>query len=47
MDRKLVQGHTSAILIIIIWEMSFVSTKILFENFQPIEILFICAVWGH
>lgn len=46
MDRKLVQAHISAIITIIIWGTTFVSTKILLEDFQPIEILFFRFVLG-
>lgn len=46
MSQKLVRGHISAIITIIIWGTTFVSTKILLEDFQPIEILFFRFILG-
>lgn len=46
MSQKLVRGHISAIVTIIIWGTTFVSTKILLEDFQPIEILFFRFILG-
>lgn len=40
MNRKHVFGHLSALLTIMIWGTTFVSTKILLVDFQPMEILF-------
>lgn len=49
-------GHLSAILTIIIWGTTFISTKILLADFKPVEILFfrfvmgllvLCAVYPH
>lgn len=46
MSQKPVRGHISAMITIIIWGTTFVSTKILLEDFQPIEILFFRFVLG-
>ena len=40
MRNKQITGHLSALVTIIIWGTTFISTKILLVNFQPIEILF-------
>lgn len=39
MDKQ-IKGHLSALITIIIWGTTFISTKVLLVNFQPIEILF-------
>lgn len=39
-------GHLSALLTIIIWGTTFISTKILLEDFQPVEILFFRFIMG-
>ena len=39
-------GHLSALLTIIIWGTTFISTKILLADFQPVEILFFRFVMG-
>ena len=39
-------GHLAAILTIILWGTTFVSTKILLEAYQPVEILFFRFVMG-
>lgn len=36
-----VKGHLSASLTVLIWALTFISTKILLKDFFPIEILFI------
>lgn len=46
MNKELARGHLSAIITIIIWGTTFVSTKILLKNFQPIEILFFRFILG-
>ncbi|MEA4972291.1 MAG: DMT family transporter [Candidatus Metalachnospira sp.] len=47
MDRKKeISGHIFAIITIIIWGMTFISTKILLKSFTPIEILFLRFVIG-
>lgn len=38
---KLLNGHLSALLTIIIWGTTFISTKILLNIFSPVEILFL------
>lgn len=40
MKNKNTTGHLSALLTIIIWGTTFISTKVLLTDFQPIEILF-------
>lgn len=56
MENKNLIGHLSAILTIILWGTTFISTKILLVDFKPIEILFfrfvmgllaLCAVYPH
>lgn len=39
-------GHLSALLTIVIWGTTFISTKILLTDFQPVEILFFRFVLG-
>lgn len=39
-------GHLAAILTIILWGTTFVSTKILLEAYQPVEILFFRFLMG-
>ena len=39
-------GHLCALLTIIIWGTTFISTKILLVDFQPVEILFFRFVMG-
>lgn len=47
MDRKKeITGHLFAIITILIWGTTFISTKILLETFSPIEILFIRFIIG-
>lgn len=46
MANKKAAGHFAAILTILIWGTTFVSTKILLESFQPAEILLIRFVLG-
>lgn len=41
MDNKETKGHLSAALTIFIWGTTFISTKVLLKDFQPVEILFI------
>lgn len=45
-DSKNISGHLSALLTIIIWGTTFISTKILLIDFQPVEILFFRFVMG-
>lgn len=46
MENKLSVGHLSAIITIIIWGTTYISTKILLNGFSPIEILFFRFVIG-
>lgn len=46
MENKKSFGHLSAIITIIIWGTTFISTKILLIDFQPVEILFFRFVMG-
>lgn len=38
--RRETAGHLAAVLTILIWGTTFVSTKVLLEDFSPMEILF-------
>ncbi len=40
-------GHLAALLTIFIWGTTFISTKILLKNFQPVEILFFRFIMGY
>lgn len=46
MANKHTAGHLSALLTIIIWGTTFISTKILLVDFQPVEILFFRFIMG-
>ena len=46
MENKHTTGHLSALLTIIIWGTTFISTKILLADFQPVEILFFRFIIG-
>lgn len=46
MDNKNTIGHLTALLTIIIWGTTFISTKILLVDFQPLEILFFRFAMG-
>lgn len=46
MENKKTIGHLAALLTIIIWGTTFISTKILLVGFQPVEILFFRFVMG-
>lgn len=46
MKQNTTTGHISAIITILIWGTTFISTKILLQDFAPIEILFIRFVIG-
>lgn len=46
MESKQTIGHMSAFLTIMIWGTTFISTKILLKDFQPVEILFIRFIIG-
>ena len=40
MEQATGRGHLAALLTIVIWGTTFISTKILLQAFQPVEILF-------
>lgn len=40
MQKKLIVGYIFAITVVVIWAMTFVSSKVLLEDFTPIEVLF-------
>lgn len=46
MRNKNISGHLSACLTIVIWGTTFISTKILLEDFKPMEILFFRFLLG-
>lgn len=46
MENKNTTGHLSALLTIIIWGTTFISTKVLLADFQPVEILFFRFIMG-
>jgi drug/metabolite transporter (DMT)-like permease len=46
MENKNTIGHLAALLTIVIWGTTFISTKILLVDFQPVEILFFRFVLG-
>lgn len=45
--NKITVGHLSALLTIIIWGTTFISTKILLRDFSPLEILFFRFIIGY
>lgn len=47
MESKKSVGHLAALLTIIIWGTTFISTKILLVDFKPVEILFFRFVMGY
>ena len=47
METNTARGHLAALLTIAIWGTTFISTKVLLEDFQPVEILFIRFVMGY
>lgn len=46
MEHKLTRGHLSALVTIVIWGTTFISTKVLLVDFQPVEILFFRFIMG-
>ena len=46
MEHRPSAGHLAALLTILIWGTTFISTKVLLEQFQPVEILFFRFVMG-
>lgn len=47
MKNKTIAGHMAALITILIWGTTFISTKVLLQVFSPIEILFIRFVVGY
>lgn len=47
MKNKYLLGHSMALLTIIIWGVTFISTKVLLRNLQPVEILFYRFLMGY
>ena len=47
MEKKKSIGHAAALLTILIWGTTFISTKILLGDFQPVEILFFRFIMGY
>ena len=46
MENKRLLGHLAAIFTIIVWGTTFISTKVLLTDFQPVEILFVRLLLG-
>lgn len=46
MEQNKTIGHLSALLTILIWGTTFIFTKVLLVDFQPVEILFFRFVMG-
>lgn len=46
MKSEMTKGHLAAFITILIWGTTFISTKVLLQNFEPIEILFIRFAMG-
>ena len=46
MEHKQTAGHLSALFTIVLWGTTFISTKILLTDLQPVEILFCRFVMG-
>lgn len=46
MEQKHSKGHLSAILTILIWGTTFISTKVLLTDFEPVEVLFFRFILG-
>ena len=40
MQNKILMGHLFALVTILLWGTTFISTKVLLRSFTPIEILF-------
>lgn len=47
MNRYTRGGHLAALLTVAIWGTTFISTKVLLEDFQPVEILFFRFLMGY
>ena len=46
MEREAVRGHLAALFTVLVWGTTFISTKVLLEDLQPVEILFARFVMG-
>ena len=46
MEKKKTMGHLTALFTVLIWGTTFISTKVLLDDFQPVEILFIRFALG-
>ena len=46
METSPARGHLAALLTIVIWGTTCISTKVLLVDFQPVEILFIRFMMG-
>ena len=46
MANSTAKGHLAALVTILIWGTTFISTKVLLVDFQPIEILFFRFLMG-
>lgn len=46
MEHRPAAGHLSALITIVVWGTTFISTKVLLADFQPVEILFFRFVLG-
>ena len=47
MERRTMTGHLAAVLTAVLWGTTFISTKILLVDFNPVEILFIRFIMGY
>ena len=47
MQKKNGAGHLAALFTIVVWGTTFISTKVLLRDFQPVEILVIRFVIGY
>lgn len=47
MEHRETAGHLAALLTIIVWGTTFISTKVLLVDFQPVEILFFRFIMGY
>lgn len=46
MEEKKIKGHLAALMTVLVWGTTFISTKILLVDFQPVEILFSRFIMG-
>ena len=46
MEHKIGSGHGAALMTVILWGTTFISTKVLLVDFQPVEILFFRFIIG-